>query len=82
MIKAPFINLSHYDFIDKNTGKRVKGNTMRCLVDNEIVKVTLDDETAKSVINQCIKFGDMVDLNVKIKGKYAKYVLEKYVLTK
>lgn len=77
MIKAPFINLKHYDFIDENTGERVQGNTMRCLVDDDIVKVTLDDETAKAVINQGIKFGDMVGLNVKVKGKFAKYILAK-----
>lgn len=75
MIKAPFINLYHYDFIDENTGERVQGNTMRCLVDNDIVKVNLDDETAQSVINQGIKFGDLVGLNVKVKGIYAKYIL-------
>ncbi len=74
MIEARFIKAYHYDFTDENTGKKVVGNTILCFVDDELVKVNINDDTYDAFCDSDIKFGDLVSLDIKVKGKYAKYV--------
>lgn len=69
-----FIKINKYDFTDAN-GKRIKGQNMSCLVDDDIVKVNLSDDEYKFIIENGIDFADDVALDVRVKGKYANYIL-------
>lgn len=46
---------------------------MNCLVDDDIVKVKLTDEQVNLVVD--CQFGDEIALDVRVKGKYANYIL-------
>ncbi|MDE6386128.1 MAG: hypothetical protein K2L36_08320 [Eubacterium sp.] len=73
-IQAYYINRNHYDFIDKN-GNRVVGSNINCLLGDDIVKASVTDEQYKALANT--KFGDIVGLDVRVKGKFAKHILAK-----
>lgn len=71
-----YINMKHYDFQD-NTGKQITGTNMNCLVDDDIVKVSLTDEQVDTLVDNGIEFGMTVPLDVRVKGRFAKYILSK-----
>lgn len=73
-MQGKFINLKNYDFEDQR-GKRICGQYMNCLVDDEICKVTLTDEEYYYVVDNAPEFGDDIALDVRVKGKYANYIL-------
>ena len=73
-MQGKFINLKSYDFNDNN-GKRIQGQYMNCLVDDEICKVNLTDEEFDIVSDDMPSFGDEIALDVRVKGKYANYIL-------
>ncbi len=70
-----YINQNSYDFMDN--GKRVCGTTINCLVDDDIVKVSATNEQAKMLTDNGCEFGSEIPLDVRVKGKYAKYILAK-----
>lgn len=70
-----FINVKSYNFTDPN-GKQIVGNSMNCLVDDDIVKVSITDEEYDYLgDNNCLSFGTEIPLDVRVKGKFAKYIL-------
>lgn len=71
-----YINHKSYDFTDDN-GKRICGTTINCLVDDDIVKVSATNEQANYLIDNGCEFGTEIPLDVRVKGKYAKYILAK-----
>lgn len=70
-----YINQKSYDFMDN--GKRVCGTTINCLVDDDIVKVNVSDEELDYLMDNGCEFGSEIPLDVRVKGKYAKYILAK-----
>ncbi len=71
-----YINHKSYDFIDNN-GKHIVGNNVNFLVDDDIVKVSVTDEQLDYLMNNGCDFGSEIPLDVRVKGKYAKYILAK-----
>lgn len=72
MFKAYYIKRNHYDFTDKD-GKHIVGNNIDCFCDGDIVRARCNDEQYKALASA--KFGDIVELDVRVKGKFAKYIL-------
>lgn len=73
MVKGKFINFKKYDFED--CGKHIFGINMNCLVDDDVVKVSISQDDYDLFVDNGIEFGDEVSLDVKVKGKFAKYIL-------
>lgn len=71
-----FINVKHYDFENSN-GERVTGQHINCLVDDDIVKVSATPDEIDMLIDNGCEFGSEIPLDVRVKGKYAKYILAK-----
>lgn len=69
-----YINMKSYDFKDPS-GKQIKGHNMNCLVDGDIVKVSLSDEERDYLVKNGASFGSEIPLDVRVKGKFAKYIL-------
>lgn len=73
MVKGKFINFKKYDFEDG--GKHISGINMNCLVDDDVVKVSISQDDYDLFVDNGIDFGDEVSLDVKVNGKFAKYIL-------
>lgn len=73
MLKAKFIYCRFYSFDDKN-GQHQEGYSMRCFYNNDIVKVSVDPESAKRLLATGITFGDDIELDVAVRGNFANYV--------
>lgn len=71
-----YINHKSYDFTDDN-GKRIVGTNVNFLVDDDIVKVNVTDEQLDYLMDNGCEFGSEIPLDVRVKGKYAKYILAK-----
>ncbi len=71
-----YINHKSYDFTDNN-GRHIVGNNVNFLVDDDIVKVSVTDEQLDYLMNNGCEFGSEIPLDVRVKGKYAKYILAK-----
>ena len=71
-----YINHKSYDFTDDN-GKHIAGNSINFLVGDDIVKVTATDEQLDYLMDNGCEFGTEIPLDVRVKGKYAKYILAK-----
>lgn len=69
-----YIKMNSYDFKDPS-GKQIKGQNMNCLVDGDIVKVSLSDEERDYLVKNGVSFGSEIPLDVRVKGKFAKYIL-------
>ncbi len=69
-----FINVKRYDFENSN-GERIVGQHINCLVDDDIVKVTATPDEIDTLIDNGCDFGAEIPLDVRVKGKYAKYIL-------
>lgn len=74
MVNGRFINLKRYNFTNKQTGEQIIGQNCNVLVDDEICKVSLTDEQYDYVADN-FDFGKEIQLDVVVKGKFAKYVL-------
>ncbi|GEM_PF-6177875 len=71
-----YINHKSYDF-NNQQGEHIVGQHINCLVDDDIVKVNVTDEELDLLFDNGCEFGSEISLDVRVNGKYAKYILAK-----
>lgn len=71
-----YINHKSYDF-NNQQGEHIVGQYINCLVDDDIVKVNVTDEELDLLFDNGCEFGSEIPLDVRVNGKYAKYILAK-----